>query len=114
MSLSISKQHWTGIVLSGTSLITGIAGIIGWITKNISAPLPTEVCVNGLPPALGGIITTALPILASVGAFILLLAPSVSDKVNVQAGYVAGKKMSTFPPPPPPPSSNPNPPGAAA
>jgi hypothetical protein len=111
MQLQVTKAHWAGLAISGTSLIAGIAGIIGWLTKNISVPMPSEICVAGLPPWAGGAVTTVLPILVSIGGVISLFAPSVSDRVNEKAGFAAAKRLSTVPPPTAPPSSNSNPPG---
>jgi hypothetical protein len=98
----ITKAHAPAIALSAGSVITAIVGAIKWFTGNVTTPLPNELCVNGLPSWSTGIVTTALPILVAVVAFLSLLAPSVSDKINEKAGFAAAKRLSTIPPPPAP------------
>jgi hypothetical protein len=96
----ITKAHAPAIALSAGSVITAIVGAIKWFTGNVTVPLPNEVCVNGLPSWAPGILTTALPILVAVVTFLSLYAPSVSDKINVKAGFDANKRLSTVPPAP--------------
>jgi hypothetical protein len=100
MSLKVTKAHLPAIALTASSLVTAIVGAIKWFTGNVTAPLPNELCVNGLPSWTTGIVTTATPILVAIIAFLSLLAPSVSDRVNEAAGFAAAKRLSTVPPPP--------------
>ena len=77
--------HAGGLALTTSGVIGALGTALGWFTHNVTVQ-GSETCVAN--PALAGIVTAALVV---AGGLVLLVAPSTSDKTNVQAAISTGQ-----------------------
>jgi hypothetical protein len=92
-NLKFTRQHITGITLSASSILGLITTAVKWVTTNVTATGNT-VCATNVPPVIVGFVVTGLGVLGAAGAFLLLIAPSISQPANVAAGESAKLAMA--------------------
>src|SRR5580704_14727801 len=98
MTLQVTPKHVGAVGLSAGSILGLVLTAIHWADSHLTAS-GNSICANGLSTGVVTAVATGLGLLASAGVAIAMFLPSVSDKVNQQAGFAANKRLSTAPPP---------------
>jgi hypothetical protein len=97
--MNITKQHVGAAGLSVGGILGLVIEGINWANTHLVAA-NGSVCANGLSSGVVTTVAVGLGLVTSAGVVLAMFAPSVSDKVNQQAGFEANRRLSTVPPAP--------------